>query len=76
MRSVKASTERFLAAETELNVLFNNAGYIAADGKYVEKTVQGYEKQLGGGADLPRKLWEWSEKQDGKFVLTARRVSM
>ncbi|KAL7626984.1 hypothetical protein AAE478_003759 [Parahypoxylon ruwenzoriense] len=47
LRSVKASAERFLAAETKLNVLFNNAGYMAADNKNMDKTVQGHEKQLG-----------------------------
>lgn len=47
LRSVKASAERFLAAETKLNVLFNNAGYMALDDKNIEKTVQGYKIQLG-----------------------------
>lgn len=44
LRSVKASAERFLAAETQPNVLFNNAGYMAFDDTNMEKTVQGYEK--------------------------------
>lgn len=47
LNSVKASAERFLAAETRLHVLFNNAGYMAADDKKMETTAQGYEKQLG-----------------------------
>lgn len=47
LNSVKASAERFLSAETKLHVLFNNAGYMAADDKKMETTVQGYEKQLG-----------------------------
>lgn len=47
LRSVKASAERFLAAETKLHVLFNNAGVMTGDEKKPEKTVQGYEKQLG-----------------------------
>ncbi|RYP30959.1 hypothetical protein DL767_006001 [Monosporascus sp. MG133] len=49
LRLIKASTERFLAAETKLNAVFNNAGCIAADDKNMEKTVQGYEKQLDKG---------------------------
>lgn len=47
LKSVKASAERFLSAETKLHVLFNNAGYMAADDKKMETTAQGYEKQLG-----------------------------
>ncbi|KAJ0114144.1 hypothetical protein J7T55_007978 [Diaporthe amygdali] len=47
LNSVKASAERFLSAETKLHVLFNNAGYMAADDKKMETTAQGYEKQLG-----------------------------
>lgn len=47
LASVKAAAERFLAQETRLHVLFNNAGYMANDDKKMEKTVQGYEKQLG-----------------------------
>ncbi|KAK6217792.1 hypothetical protein LQW54_003301 [Pestalotiopsis sp. IQ-011] len=47
LRSVKAAAERFTASETRLNVLFNNAGYLAPDTNNVEKTVQGFEKQLG-----------------------------
>ncbi|KAK8004541.1 hypothetical protein PG989_004260 [Apiospora arundinis] len=47
LRSVKAAAERFLASETKLHVLFNNAGVMSADDNKMEKTVQGYEKQLG-----------------------------
>ncbi|KAK8016600.1 hypothetical protein PG993_014789 [Apiospora rasikravindrae] len=49
LRSVKAAAERFLAAETRLHVLFNNAGVMAADDGPggMEKTAQGYEMQLG-----------------------------
>ncbi|KAL1871067.1 short-chain alcohol dehydrogenase [Diaporthe australafricana] len=47
LRSVKESAERFLACETKLNVLFNNAGYMANDDAEMERTVQGYERQLG-----------------------------
>ncbi|KAK8122605.1 hypothetical protein PG984_011275 [Apiospora sp. TS-2023a] len=50
LRSVKAAAERFLAAETRLHVLFNNAGVMTADDGSaggIEKTAQGYEKQLG-----------------------------
>lgn len=47
LNSVKASAEQFLSAETKLHVLFNNAGYMAADDKKMERTAQGYENQLG-----------------------------
>ncbi|KAG8159730.1 hypothetical protein KVR01_010367 [Diaporthe batatas] len=47
LNSVKASAERFLSTETRLHVLFNNAGYMAADDKKMETTAQGYEMQLG-----------------------------
>lgn len=49
LQSVKAAAERFLAAETRLHVLFNNAGIMTADdgANAIEKTAQGYEKQLG-----------------------------
>lgn len=46
LRSVKASAERFLAAETRLHVLFNNAGYMGPEGK-IERTAHGHEKHLG-----------------------------
>lgn len=45
--TVKEAAREFLAAETRLHVLFNNAGYMASDDKHMEKTAQGYEKQLG-----------------------------
>lgn len=47
LQSVKKSAEQFLAIETRLNVLFNNAGYMAPDRKDFETTAQGYEMQLG-----------------------------
>lgn len=49
LRSVKAAAERFLAAKTRLQVLFNNAEVMTADdgADGMEKTAQGYEKQLG-----------------------------
>lgn len=47
LRSVKKSAEAFLARETKLHVLFNNAGYMAADDMNIDKTVQGHEIQLG-----------------------------
>ncbi|KAK7699751.1 short-chain alcohol dehydrogenase [Diaporthe eres] len=45
--TVTKCAEQFLAAETKLHVLFNNAGYMANDDKKMDTTVQGYEKQLG-----------------------------
>ncbi|POS69602.1 hypothetical protein DHEL01_v212003 [Diaporthe helianthi] len=47
LNSVKASAKRFLSSETKLRVLFNNAGYMAADDKKMETMAQGYEKHLG-----------------------------
>ncbi|KAK7962101.1 uncharacterized protein PG986_002926 [Apiospora aurea] len=49
LRSVKTAAERFLAAETRLHVLFNNPGVMTADDGPggMERTAQGYEKQLG-----------------------------
>lgn len=41
LRTVKKCAERFLAAETKLHVLFNNAGYMANDDKKMETTAQG-----------------------------------
>ncbi|KAI9697554.1 MAG: hypothetical protein M1820_007753 [Bogoriella megaspora] len=46
LSSIKASVDRFLAAETRLHVLFNNAGLMGAE-KGVERTKQGYEMHLG-----------------------------
>ncbi|KAI0003529.1 putative estradiol 17 beta-dehydrogenase [Xylariaceae sp. FL0662B] len=43
--SIKSSAERFLAAETRLHVLFNNAGYQGPEGT-IERTSLGYEKHL------------------------------
>lgn len=44
--SIKASAERFLSAESRLDVLFNNAGYMGP-AKGLERTAQGYEMHLG-----------------------------
>lgn len=46
LASIKASAERFLAVETRLHVLFNNAGYMGSEGK-IERTAQGHEIHLG-----------------------------
>lgn len=45
LREVKASAEKFLVKERNINVLFNNAG--VAFPEKGSKTVQGYELQLG-----------------------------
>ncbi|KFA71235.1 hypothetical protein S40288_03868 [Stachybotrys chartarum IBT 40288] len=45
LSSVKASAEQFLAAEKQLHVLFNNAGYMGPEGG-TERTMQGHEKHL------------------------------
>ncbi|CAJ2508439.1 Uu.00g134650.m01.CDS01 [Anthostomella pinea] len=45
LASIKTSADRFLAAETRLHVLFNNAGIQGPEGA-IERTAQGYEKQL------------------------------
>lgn len=47
LRSVKEWAKRSLTSETTLNVLFNNAAYMANDNAKMERTVQGYERQLG-----------------------------
>lgn len=47
LNSVREAAKRFLAAETKLHVLFNNAGVMTADDKAVEKTAQDFELQLG-----------------------------
>ncbi|RYP77671.1 hypothetical protein DL771_001039 [Monosporascus sp. 5C6A] len=46
LSSIKASAERFLAAESRLHVLFNNAGYQGPEGR-IERTPLGHEKHLG-----------------------------
>lgn len=46
LASIKASAERFLAAESRLHVLFNNAGHQGPEGA-IERTTLGYEKHLG-----------------------------
>ncbi|KAF2257821.1 NAD(P)-binding protein [Lojkania enalia] len=45
LSTIKASASEFLAKETKLNVLFNNAGLQAPPAG--SKSVQGYELQLG-----------------------------
>lgn len=47
LHSVKKSADQFLAAETKLHVLFNNAGFMAPDDKKIRTTAQGYEIQMG-----------------------------
>ncbi|KAI1120672.1 short chain dehydrogenase reductase [Nemania abortiva] len=47
LRSVKAAAEKFLAKETKLSVLFNNASHMSGDENEPQRTTQGYEKQLG-----------------------------
>ncbi|KAK0621012.1 short chain dehydrogenase reductase [Immersiella caudata] len=45
LRTVKAAAEQFIASQTKLHVLFNNAGVmVPPDG---QKTAQGYDLQLG-----------------------------
>ncbi len=46
LTTIKASAENFLAKETKLHVLFNNAGVMTANEGPV-KTPQGYEMHLG-----------------------------
>ncbi|EOO01358.1 putative short-chain dehydrogenase protein [Phaeoacremonium minimum UCRPA7] len=45
LSGIKASVGRFLAQETKLHVLFNNAGLMGSDP--LRKTAQGYELTLG-----------------------------
>ncbi|KAI1147450.1 putative estradiol 17 beta-dehydrogenase [Nemania diffusa] len=45
LSSIKSSVEQFLAAETKLHVLFNNAGHRNLEGT-IERTASGYEKHL------------------------------
>lgn len=46
LTTIKASAEAFLAQETKLHVLFNNAGVMSAD-EGPAKSAQGYEIHLG-----------------------------
>ena len=46
LSSIKASAEQFQAAESELHVLFNNAGVMGPENE-VQRTKQGYEMHLG-----------------------------
>ncbi|KAI0920757.1 hypothetical protein AcW1_005064 [Taiwanofungus camphoratus] len=45
LRSIKAAAEEFLSKETQLHVLFNNAGTVYPDVK--EVTADGYDLQFG-----------------------------
>jgi NAD(P)-dependent dehydrogenase (short-subunit alcohol dehydrogenase family) len=47
LSTIKASAQRFLAAETKLHVLFNNAGVQNSDPFDTAKTKQGYEIHMG-----------------------------
>lgn len=47
LSTIKASANFFLAQETKLHVLFNNAGVMYVDTKGPQKTAQGYEMNLG-----------------------------
>lgn len=48
LASVKTAADKFLAAESKLHVLFNNAGIMSGDdGENISRTAQGYEVQLG-----------------------------
>ncbi|RDW86026.1 hypothetical protein BP5796_04351 [Coleophoma crateriformis] len=46
LTTIKASVERFLAAESKLHVLFNNAGVMRTE-KEITRTAQGYESHIG-----------------------------
>ncbi|KAM0247231.1 hypothetical protein ACHAQJ_009939 [Trichoderma viride] len=46
LSTIKATVDRFLAAETKLHVLFNNAGVMSPE-KNVSKTAQGHELHFG-----------------------------
>lgn len=46
LSTIKASAEQFTQAETRLDVLFNNAGYMGSE-KAVERTPQGHEMHMG-----------------------------
>ncbi|KAK4115439.1 NAD(P)-binding protein [Canariomyces notabilis] len=47
LTKVKAAAESFLAQESKLHVLFNNAGVMVGPADPIPKTVQGYELALG-----------------------------
>lgn len=47
LSTIKATAERFLAAEPKLHVLFNNAGVMAPGGKELTRTPQGHELHMG-----------------------------
>ncbi|KAF2173444.1 hypothetical protein M409DRAFT_61850 [Zasmidium cellare ATCC 36951] len=47
LSNVKKAAESFLAQESRLDVLFNNAGVMTGESKPPKKTVQGHELALG-----------------------------
>lgn len=47
LSTIKSSVDAFLARETQLHGLFNNAGVMYVDTKGPQKTPQGYEMNLG-----------------------------
>jgi retinol dehydrogenase-12 len=47
LRNIKASADFFLARESKLHALFNNAGVMYVDMKGPQTTPQGYEMNLG-----------------------------
>ncbi|KAK4497796.1 hypothetical protein PRZ48_010450 [Zasmidium cellare] len=47
LNKTKAAAESFLAQESRLDVLFNNAGVMTGESKPPKKTVQGHELALG-----------------------------
>ncbi|KAK2603559.1 short-chain alcohol dehydrogenase [Conoideocrella luteorostrata] len=46
LSTIKASAEKFMAVESRLHCLFNNAGYMGPE-KIVERTPQGHEMHFG-----------------------------
>ncbi|KAH9899105.1 hypothetical protein F4778DRAFT_186079 [Xylariomycetidae sp. FL2044] len=46
LASIKGTVERFLALESKLHVLWNNAGFMSSDNK-LTTTPQGYEQHVG-----------------------------
>ncbi|TPX07593.1 uncharacterized protein E0L32_010692 [Thyridium curvatum] len=47
LTKLKASAEEFLAKESRLDVLFNNAGVLQSRNAEISRTPQGYEMHLG-----------------------------
>lgn len=46
LASIKGTVEQFLAKESKLHVLWNNAGVMSSD-KALTTTLQGYEQHVG-----------------------------